>query len=113
MNVYINKLEEALEKFGTYQYYDKGSDEIMDLNSLLREARKASCVELSKDMNELFAHEHGRELYMDLYTDLIENEMHPEVDELYGLIEDPFKNQTPKKIEIKTEDFYPPLGEIF
>jgi len=59
----FTKLDEALKKFGTYNYYDKGVDEVFDASEIEEFIRTfPSGTEAGKWMKGLASHEHGQHL---------------------------------------------------
>lgn len=82
-NYLTEALDEALRKFGTYTYGDKGAYEVMDVKALTRHLLTLPADQVIEDMAVLAKHEHGAELYTSLVADLVEDELHPETDDLY------------------------------
>ena len=50
-NKLIKDLEIALERFGTYSYYDKGADEVMDINGWMAKLDKLTIKELGTTLS--------------------------------------------------------------
>tara|TARA_Y100000389_G_scaffold4207_1_gene4012 strand:+ start:11443 stop:11727 length:285 start_codon:yes stop_codon:yes gene_type:complete len=50
-NKLIKDLEIALERFGTYSYYDKGADEVMDINGWMTKLDKLTIKELGTTLS--------------------------------------------------------------
>lgn len=53
------KIKEALRLFGEYPFYDKGPNEVMDIDELVREAKKLPIEELISELKLLATYEHG------------------------------------------------------
>ena len=66
----IKDLEEALEQFGTYNYYDKGVDEVFDYHPIVSELEKMSAKDAGALMVEVGKHKHGPHLVNTLASDL-------------------------------------------
>ena len=49
----IKLLDEALKQFGTYQFYDKGPDEVMNTDPITDELRKLTADKAGKILNEV------------------------------------------------------------
>lgn len=57
---YIKAIEYALKMFGEYTYYDKGPEEVMDVN--IKPLLKLSQPDRIKVIKELMAYKHGPNL---------------------------------------------------
>jgi hypothetical protein len=66
----IKDLKEALKMFGTYNYYDKGVDEVFNYRPIVKELEKMSAKDAGTLMKELSAYEHGPHLVNALANDL-------------------------------------------
>lgn len=58
----FNKLDIALEEFGTHAYYDKGVDEVFDSYPITRHLMTMSGKDAGIWMKGLLAHAHGKPL---------------------------------------------------
>jgi hypothetical protein len=56
------KLDEALELFGTYNYYDKGVDEVMSTTLIVDKLTNLSAKECGEILVEVKKHKHGEHL---------------------------------------------------
>lgn len=50
-NKLIKDLKSALKRFGTYSYYDKGADEVMDINGWMKKLDKLTVKELGTTLS--------------------------------------------------------------
>ena len=66
----IKDIKTALDQFGTYTYYDKGAEEVMDMYSYLNKASKMDADELAKILLEVLDYEHGSQFVSCLLCDL-------------------------------------------
>jgi hypothetical protein len=63
----MNQLDDAFSKFGKYSFYDKGPDEVLDLNSIYKTLSKMSIDKVSEiliyvmDNYEKFSSKEGTE----------------------------------------------------
>ena len=57
---YIKSIKQALKMFGEHSFYDKGADEVMDINT--KPIEKLPQVERVKVIKELMAYKHGQNL---------------------------------------------------
>ena len=57
-----DSLEVALKQFGTYNYYDKGVDEIFNAHPIEEYLKTLSGKDAGKLMKEVAKHEHGQHL---------------------------------------------------
>ena len=60
--VILKKLDEALKMFGTYSYYDKGPDEVMNVMSIANELKELTAKEAGEILKEVGNAEHGEHL---------------------------------------------------
>lgn len=59
----LSELDKSLVEFGTYDYYDKGVDEVHELPfGIVEELRKLSSGDVSTYLNDIKKHEHGEHL---------------------------------------------------
>lgn len=58
----LQKLDEALKKFGTYNYYDKGVDEVFNADPTTSYVKTLSATDAIAFLVELSKHEHGPHL---------------------------------------------------
>lgn len=58
----FKELDEALEEFGRYSYYDKGPDEVMDTSPMVIYLKTLSGVDAGKWLKGLCTHKHGERL---------------------------------------------------
>ena len=66
----IKKLEEALKRFGTYSYYDKGPHEVIDTMAIAAELKKLTAKEAGEILKEVGKHERGELLRDCLASDM-------------------------------------------
>ena len=78
----FDSLGEALTKFGTYDYNDKGPDEVMDVDGLVRKFRDAGAAEALAAMKDMVPDVFGKTLVSALLVNL------QEWDDLFDLDED-------------------------
>ena len=64
----VAKLNEALKRFGTYHYYDKGSQEVLDLRAITDSIEDVDQVIVI--IKALSNHEHGDQLASDILSEL-------------------------------------------
>lgn len=58
----LEKLDVALEQFGTYNYYDKGVDEVFDADGAIAHVKTLSSTAAITFLLELAKHKHGEHL---------------------------------------------------
>lgn len=58
----IDDINKALRQFGEYTYYDKGADEVFDVDALVAELRPLSGDEIGQILADVLTYEHGRPL---------------------------------------------------
>jgi formyltetrahydrofolate synthetase len=55
----IKELEESIQDFGTYDLYDKGASEVMDITCICMALKELHVNEIGDILKEVLAHEHG------------------------------------------------------
>lgn len=102
-NLLIETLDETLTLFGTYNYADKGPDEIMNVRLLVNHLCSLPAAQAAEQMADLAQHKHGDILYGTLWSYLIEDNTHPQADELTPLLDNPNgTNVTPTEIPVQS-----------
>lgn len=84
-NQCIAEVKKALKRFGEYSYYDKGASEVLDLNSLLAEARKLTPGDVGRALLLLIDYEHGEPLARGIVHGLDESYASSEWNEMMGV----------------------------
>lgn len=108
-NPLIAALEPALARYGTYTYGDKGAREVMDVDTLAAGLCALPAETVLVQMAELGEHPHGAELYDELFSALVEDDLHPDAETLYqqlpvhpGGLPIPQRTATPRPIVLDT-----------
>lgn len=117
-NYLTDALDEALARFGTYTYGDKGAHEVMDVPVLVTTLQRRDAEQVLADMAVLAEHEHGAELYETLFMSLVEDGDHPDTDALHqrlpsepGGVPLPQRRMQPARIRvIQVDDLGSALG---
>ena len=81
----IDKLDEAFKMFGEYTYFDKGAEEIMDVDEIVKELKEMSNADILKVLKEVEANHKDSELLLSAITMgliNIEPGVDPKMDEL-------------------------------
>ncbi len=70
-NEITTKLDEALKRFGTYQFEDKGADEIMDMQEIAEKLKTMTSTQAGQVMKQVASsHDRGQQLINDLVMSL-------------------------------------------
>lgn len=56
----IDDINKALRQFGEYTYYDKGAEEVFDVDALVSELRPLTGDEIGQILADVLTYEHGR-----------------------------------------------------
>lgn len=75
----VSLLDEALVRFGTYAYEDRGPSEVMDTAAVTALVRAAGVVEAERVLLGLAAHPHGERLLDFLVMVFVEDDTWPDL----------------------------------
>lgn len=56
----VDDINVALRQFGEYTYYDKGAEEVFDVDALVAELRPLSGDEIGQILADVLTYEHGK-----------------------------------------------------
>lgn len=74
-------IKEAIKKFGEYNYFDKGPDEVMDMNSIMSRMKDMNGEQILSLLEEIVTDEYGAEFVRTCLVDLQDRE---DLDNMYN-----------------------------